>query len=308
MIISSMVFKRFLCLLFSVLILSQCTPKKEVNEPHYIQNAPSARLSIIRFAIHPFHNPERLNEVFGPLVAYLNTNIKEVHFQLEASLNYAAFEEKLKNREVEFALPNPYQTIMATKHGYKIFAKMGDDQNFRGIILVRKDSGIKSISDLKGKIISYPAPTALAATMLPQYYFFTHGLNVTKETKSLYVGSQESSIMNVFLKTSQAGATWPPPWEEFKIRNPDMAKELEVKWQTETLPNNGLVVRDDLPQALVKKTKQLILELGQSKNGKEILKGIGLSQFESADENTYAPVKKFLEVFSKEIRPPDAEN
>ncbi|MEZ4694041.1 MAG: PhnD/SsuA/transferrin family substrate-binding protein [Aliarcobacter sp.] len=53
----------------------------------------------------------------------------------------------------------------------KVFAKMGDDENFRGIFLVRKDSGIKNFEDLKGKKISYPAPTALAATILPQQIF-----------------------------------------------------------------------------------------------------------------------------------------
>ncbi len=40
---------------------------------------------------------------------------------------------------------------------------MSDDNNFRGIILVRKDSGIKKLTDLKGKAESFPTPTALAA-------------------------------------------------------------------------------------------------------------------------------------------------
>lgn len=88
---------------------------------------------------------------------------------------------------------------------------MGDDDNFRGIILVRKDSGIKSVKDLVGKNISYPAPTALAATMMPQWYLHIHGINIHTDITNSYVGSQESSIMNVFLGKSAAGATWPPP-------------------------------------------------------------------------------------------------
>lgn len=303
-----MIFKRLLCLFICTVMTTYCTPKKgAVNaEPQYLKNA-TVEKPLIRFAVHPLHNPELLNDVFGPLMAYLNDNIKEVHFQLEASVNYAAFEEKLKNKEVEFALPNPYQTILAINHGYKVFAKMGDDHNFRGIILIRKDSGIKSVLDLKGKTISYPAPTALAATMLPQYFLFKQGLKVMTETKSLYVGSQESSIMNVYLRTSQAGATWPPPWNAFVEKNPEIVKELEVKWQTQTLPNNGLIVRDDVAPEILGKVKKIILELGRSEEGKRILKGMGLSQFESADEKTYAPVKKFLEAFVREIRPPEKE-
>jgi len=70
---------------------------------------------------------------------------------------------------------------------------MGDDENFRGIILVRKDSAIENVADLKGKAVSYPAPTALAAAMMPQYYLQTHGLDVMNDLDNRYVGSQASS-------------------------------------------------------------------------------------------------------------------
>ena len=82
-------------------------------------------------------------------MAYLSKNIEGVSFKLEASRNYASFDKKLYARKFHFALPNPFQTINAIGKGYKVFGKMGDDHNFRGIILVRKDSGIKKVLDLK---------------------------------------------------------------------------------------------------------------------------------------------------------------
>ena len=97
---------------------------------------------------------------------------------------------------------------------------MGNDEMFRGIILVRKDSGIRKVTDLKGKKVSYPAPTALAATMMPQYYLHTHGIDVNRDIENLYVGSQESSIMNVLRGHVAAGATWSVPWKIFQQENP----------------------------------------------------------------------------------------
>lgn len=82
---------------------------------------------------------------------------------------------------------------------------MSDDENFRGIILVRKDSGISKVIDLKGRAVSFPAPTALAATMMPQFYMQNNGIDVMNDIEIQYVGSQKSSIMNVFL-----GAIRPP--------------------------------------------------------------------------------------------------
>lgn len=299
-------FKKSILLLLAVVVSFSCTQKNDEARLNYLNKSASTK-PIMRFAVHPLHNPERLQEVFGPLVNYLNAHINEVQFQLEGSVNYPAFEEKIKKREVEFALPNPYQTLIAAQHGYKIFAKMGDDHNFRGIILVRKDSKIKKIADLKGKTISYPAATALAATMMPQYFLKNHGVNVMKEVKNIYVGTQESAILNVYLKTSDAGVTWPPPWKAFAAKNPKIADELEIKWRTETLPNNGLVARNDVPPELVEKVKKIFSELNQHPEGKAILKEIGLSHFESANEQTYESVKKFIDTFSAEVRKPEQE-
>jgi len=41
-------------------------------------------------------------------------------------------------------MAQPYRPCVL-KHGYRIFGKMGDDQDFRGIILVRKDGGIRTV-------------------------------------------------------------------------------------------------------------------------------------------------------------------
>lgn len=291
-----------LCVL-AVLALSACTAG---NEPEYTPTFSPVAASteaVYVFGVHPLHNPQRLHEVFGPLMAYLSDNIAGTRFRLEASRNYAAYDEKLYARQFHFALPNPYQTINAVKQGYRVFGKMGDDENFRGIILVRKDSGIREVSDLRGKAVSYPAPSALAATMLPQHYLHSHGLDVMRDVDNRYVGSQESSIMNVYLGDVAAGATWPPPWNALSRERPELLEALEVKWQTEPLPNNGLVVLPEVPAEVVAQVSRALFTLHQTARGRVILERIGLSRFEPADDATYQPVREFIARFSTEVRP-----
>jgi phosphonate transport system substrate-binding protein len=257
------------------------------------------------FGIHPLHNPARLHEFFGPITDYLSNNIEGVSFKIEASRNYATFDEKLYSGKFHFALPNPYQTINSFKHGYKVFAKMADDENFRGIIIVRKDSGVNKVADLKGGSVSFPAPTALAATMLPQYFLQEHGLDVMQDIDIQYVGSQESSIMNVMLGNTIAGATWPPPWRTLSKERPQLAKEMKVMWRTHSLPNNSLVARKDIDQQTIDKVKALLLTLHEHPQGKAWLAKIGLSQFETAENETYDPVFEFIARFNKEVRVTD---
>ncbi|MCB1172908.1 MAG: phosphate/phosphite/phosphonate ABC transporter substrate-binding protein [Leptospiraceae bacterium] len=255
------------------------------------------------FGVHPLHNPQRLFSVYQPLIDYLNRKHKQPVIRLEASRNYAAFNARLFRGYYHFALPNPYQTIVAADSGYTIFAKMGDDHNFHGIILVRKDSSIRKVSDLAGKSISYPAPTALAATMLPQWFFYSHGLDLMHDTRRLYVGSQESSIMNVYLGQVAAAATWPPPWQAFSRENPAIAREVKIMWQTRSLPNNGLVYRSDLAKDIVANVTHDLLQLHTHVAGREILRRMELSRFEWANYQTYDPVRQFIAQFERHLRP-----
>ncbi len=295
--------------IFKVLLvtvaLSGCFEEEQTQySPEFSADPPTAKV-VFQFGIHPLHNPERLHNIFNPLMELLTREIPDVTFRVEASRDYAAYDAKLYARQFEFSLPNPYQTVNSLEHGYRVFGKMGDDENFRGIFVTRKDGGITKPTDLKGKAVSFPAPTALAATMLPQYYLQINGVEVMQDIEVRYVGSQESSIMNAYLGNTAAGATWPPPWRLLKSERPELEEEMHVIWSTDPLPNNGLVIRDDVPADIEKRVSDILFSLHENPEGQTILKSMDLSQFEAATNETYAPVIEFLETFSNTVRPLD---
>ncbi len=264
---------------------------------------PPFQENIYLFGVHPLHNPKRLFEVYQPMIDFINARLQGGKLRLEASRNYAAFDKKLFDGYFDFALPNPYQTVTSLQHGYRVFGKMADDENFRGIILIRKDSKIETVADLKGKSVSYPAPTALAATIMPQWFLVQNGLNINHDITNHYVGSQESSIMNVYLGNTDAASTWPPPWLAFIKERPEIAEQVVVKWQTPPLLNNGLVVKESVPKAILDQVSQSIFNLHHSAEGQQILAAMELSQYEPATNETYSRVAEFLVEFEKRVRP-----
>lgn len=284
-------------------MMTACGKSEEAAYQPQFSEKSQSHLKEYIVGIHPLHNPQRLMEIYGPVVEYINIHIPEVHFKLEASRNYEEFDKKLNDGHFDFAMPNPYQTVRSLEHGYRIFGKMGDDDDFRGIILVRKDGDVREVADLKGKQVSYPAKTALAATMMPQYFLQTHGLDVMRDVENVYVGSQESSILAVLRRHVAAGATWPVPWKSFSAEHPELANQLEVKWQTQPLQNNGWVVRKDIPKPLAEKFATLLFGLHENEQGRRMLERLPVSRFEPASEETYLPVVKFLEKFSSTVRP-----
>ena len=296
----------FLAPLFA-LLLAGCEPPP-AEKPLQYSTAPSAAgLPVYRFAVPPLHNPHLLAEAYQPLVDHLNQQLRsariEAQIELEASRDYQAYEEKLRARAPALLLPNPWQTLQAMKVGYQVIAMAGNADDFKGIFIVRKDSDIKKPADLKGKTVSYPSPTALAACIMPQYYLHQQGIDVNRDIQNAYVGSQESSIMNAYLGKSAAAATWPPPWRLFQRDHPTEAAQLEVIWETPQLMNNSVMLRDDVPAAVGTSIRQSLLDLAQTPAGEKILKGMSTARFHPADDASYARVRDYITTFEREVRP-----
>lgn len=290
------------------LLLTACEPAPPPPETLKYSPAPvDHTVPIYRLAIHPLHNPQKLSEAYQPLVDYLNSRIPEARIELESSRDYQAYEQKFRAREPAFLLPNPWQTLQAMKVGYQVIAMAGDAADFKGTFIVRKDSGITTPADLRGKVVSYPSYTALAAAIMPQYYLHTHGININRDIQNRYVGSQESSIMNVYLRKSAAGATWPPPWRSFQKDHPAEAAQLEVIWETPPLLNNSVMARDDVPVAIREQVRKALLDLAQSAEGRTILGGMETARFHPADDASYDVVRDYIARFEREVRPVESK-
>ncbi|HOE41164.1 MAG TPA: phosphate/phosphite/phosphonate ABC transporter substrate-binding protein [Rhodoferax sp.] len=258
---------------------------------------------VYRLAIHPLHNPKKLSAAYQPLVDHLNAQLQGARIELEASRDYQAYEAKFRAREPDFLLPNPWQTLQAIKVGYHVMAMAGDAEDFKGIFIVRKDSGIKRPADLKGKTVSYPSHTALAAAIMPQYYLHANGIDIRHDIQNAYVGSQESSIMNVYLGQAAAGATWPPPWRLFQKDHPAEAAQLKVIWQTPSLINNSVMVRDDVPPVVRDTVAKALLALSQTAGGTTILGAMEITRFHAASDASYDVVVNYIRRFEHDVRP-----
>ncbi len=294
--------KQIFIFISSILFLAACEPQPADKALRYSKSPSSNTVISYRFAIHPLHNPHKLFESYQPLVNYINKKIPEISIELEASRDYPTYEKKLRAREPDLLLPNPWQTLQALKHGYRVIAMAGDAEDFKGIFIARKDSNIKNPIELKGKRVSYPATTALAAAIMPQYFLHTNGININVDIDNIYVGSQESSIMNAYLGNVTVGATWPPPWRLFQKDHPEQAKQLKVIWQTPSLINNSIMVRDDFPKAISHKIQNLLVTLADSPEGKAIITGMETARFTMAKDEDYDVVRVYIQNFEKEVR------
>jgi len=236
----------------------------------------------------------RVPEVYGPVVDYLNAHIEGAKLVLVAPKTHAEFESGLLNQEFDIALANAFQTVKAMAYGYQVIAKKGDDEQFYGIFLVRRDGGINSVSDLKGKKVCYPSPSGVAATILPMYFLKSHGIDVFKDIENLYVGSHESSIMHVYLGKAAAGTARDFSWAAFQKAHPKEASALEVKWQSEPLIDQAIIVRATVPKDLSDRIAELLSGLHETSEGQTLLAAMSASRFQPASDVSYDKARRFF--------------
>ncbi len=275
--------------------------------PRYSDAPPGAAIPLYRLAVHLGYTPGRVSAAYQPLIDHLNRALPEVRFELETARDFSTYESRFRARAPEFLLPNPWQTLEAMKVGYHVIAMAGDATDFRGIFVVRKDSPIRSVADLKHKVVSYPSPTALAACIMPQYFLHSSGIDVNREIDNRYVGSQESSIMHAYLGQADAAATWPPSWRLFQKNHAREAAQLKVAWQTPALMNNSVMVRDDVLPEVQAQVRQTLIDLARDDAGRMILAGMETARFHAANDAAYEPVRKFIQRFEREVRPVEQE-
>ncbi|MEW5892569.1 MAG: PhnD/SsuA/transferrin family substrate-binding protein [Pseudomonadota bacterium] len=255
---------------------------------------------VYSFAPHPYLTPKELYAAYEPIMRYLERKIPGAKFQVETSTDYADYEAKIASRRFHFGLPNPYQTVLSLGHGYHVIAKMAPDEDFRGLMVVRKDRKPRQPGDLAGQPLCFPSPTAVAATMLPLLYLHDHGLNL-KESPIKYVGSPASAIMHVYTGDAAACGVSIRHWRIWRQDNADKASELDTLWLTGSLPHNSVIARDDVPANLARQVGAALIAMDKDPQLDQTQFRAGQSHFEPANDATYKVMAQFLKRYDEAI-------
>ena len=147
---------------------------------------------VYTFGVVPQQAASEMAETWFPFLAWVSEN-SGVELRFVTAPDIPTFQKRLSKGAYDFAYMNPYHyTVFHKKPGYEALAKE-KDRKLKGILVVRKDSTIKSISELAGSTVVFPSPTAFAASILPRSALMKAGVTFN----SKFVSSHESVYLNV---------------------------------------------------------------------------------------------------------------
>jgi len=245
-------------------------------------HAVMAEQRVYTFGIVPQQSPSKLASLWGPLLKNVG-DAAGIRLQFATAPSIPVFEQRLANGEYDFAYMNPYHfTVFQSANGYKAVAK-ARDKRLKGIMVVRKGGAVKTLSDLQGKELAFPAPAAFAATILTQSHLNTLNIDFTPK----YVSSHDSVYRTVAQGLYAAGGGI-----ERTLNNlaPEIRDQLEVLWVSEGYTPHAIAAHPRVDSAVTQQLQQALILMEQSEAGIQLLQGIRIKGWEAANDQDWDDV------------------
>ena len=206
-------------------------------------------------------------------------------FELRVSSTIPEFEQKLLKGEPEFVFLNPYHAVLAhQKKKYQPLLADSEDL-LTGILVVRADSPIKSLDELKGKNISFPAPNSFAASLLIRAELAKRKI----DTNPVFVKTHSNVYRSVIGKDAIAGGGVNNTLDN---EAPEVRQQLRVLFETQAYTPHPVAIHPSVAGAVRERFLKAMLKLTQDEEGRKLLDGINLSKPQAV---TYAKHYKPLE-------------
>lgn len=261
----------------------------------------------LKIGIVPERNIFVQRKRFEPLARYL-TEKTGVTITLVNLVTYEHIISSFQERELDGAFLGSFTgAVVLKKLGAQPVARpeLADGTStYQGMIFTRKDSGIKSARDMKGKTFVFADRGTTAGWLLPLHYFRDNGITDPDSwfAKTYYTGTHEDAILDVYNGKADAGAAKSTIYKILAENNPRLEHELTVLATSPPVPENSLFLCPDVEDALQRALREILLSMHQDEEGKKALQALGAVRFIATSASDYQPVFDYAEQIGIDLK------
>jgi phosphonate transport system substrate-binding protein len=212
---------------------------------------------------------------FGPLVRYLERQLG-VKVDFTPVNDYPAAVEALVNKQVELVWFGGFTYVQAQlRSGGKVMpiAQREEDTKFRSVFITQTGSGIRQLTDLKGRTVSFGSQSSTSGHLMPRSFLLAAGIEPERDFKRVaYSGAHDATIASVVSGKVDAAALDITVWRKFVDEKKVDTSKVDVFFTTPPYFNYNWSVHADMPAAQRERLTKALLALSMDDpEGKEIL-------------------------------------
>lgn len=151
------------------------------------------------------------------------------------------------------------------------------EAEYEGVIVVKKNSGVKALTDLRGKVIAFEEPHSTSASILPRMLLEENKLKLVhlkspgaaKPDSVGFIYGADGSAINVLITGKVDAATTIP--REIERLKPEVRDSLQVIGKTRRVPRQLMAVHKDLDPKVVKLLKEIMIGMDKEPESQGVL-------------------------------------
>ncbi|MDR2661207.1 MAG: phosphate/phosphite/phosphonate ABC transporter substrate-binding protein [Lactobacillaceae bacterium] len=172
---------------------------------------------------------------------------------------------------------------------------------YKSEILVRADSDIKTLADLKGKTIATQDVSSSSGYIFPVYWLNSKkGIDVTKDATLQTVKGHDQGVLAVENKQADAAFVFQDARNIVSKDIPDIFKDTKVLALTGKIPNDTVTARKGLTKKLRTQITDALLNISKSKEGKTLIHDLySIDGFKKGKDSNFDVVREATKFVSK---------
>ncbi|NQX71723.1 phosphate/phosphite/phosphonate ABC transporter substrate-binding protein [Paenibacillus alba] len=234
----------------------------------------------------PSQNAETLEAKAKPLEKLLSDKLG-IPVKVSVSTDYNVVIEAMASKQVDigFLPPSNYVVAHDNRKAADLIAqatRLGVDDAtgqptkdlvdfYKSEIVVKADSPIKSVADLKGKKIGWQGVTSAAGYVYPGFVLKKAGVDPVKDVTGVQFQGHDKAIIALLNGQVDAVGVFQDIRANMTKDYPDVFKQTRILAFSDKIPNDTIAVRSDMDPTWKKKITDAFIAIGNDPEGQKVI-------------------------------------
>lgn len=260
----------------------------------------AAKSNELLIGIEPEHNIFDQMKRYRVLAGYLSDQLG-VQVKLTIMSRYGEVINRFKSLHLDGAMLSSYTATLAINELDLIpvanLVNLEGEATSKGYVFVRKDSGINSVGDMRGKSVVFVDKATMEGYIFALSLFRQHGISDLDSYFSRYYfsGSHASAVLAVLDGRADVGSAKDTVFEQLVNKDPVIWEELNIIAQSPAVPEVTLCIKNGIDPQLLEKLRTSLLNMGQTVEGYKVLKQLGARSFVLSGPDDFDVVSEMAE-------------